>query len=142
MSAKSVLTAVLLIGLGIIFGVVLVSSFKGVGASFAGEDVSLGASSPPVKANAALLALNEAFHNISKEVTPTVVYITVEAKPQSRSDDGDGQKFFHFFPDFRFETSMLSQEPALRSNAFITASFAANTPAMRSISEFFRHFSS
>ncbi len=119
MSAKSVLTAVLLIGLGIIFGVVLVSSFKGVGASFAGEDVSLGASSPPVKANAALLALNEAFHNISKEVTPTVVYITVETKPQSRSDDGDGQKFFHFFPDFRFESPRRMPEVGAGSGVII-----------------------
>ncbi len=43
MSTKSILAAVFLISLGIIFGVVLVSSFKGVDFSFAGEDIKLGA---------------------------------------------------------------------------------------------------
>ena len=37
MTSKSVLVAVLLISLGIIFGVILVSSFKGVNFSLAGE---------------------------------------------------------------------------------------------------------
>ncbi len=93
MSSKSVITAVALIGLGIIFGVVLVSSFRGVDTSFAGEDVRLGGPSAPVKPNATLTALNEAFHDIAKTVTPAVVYIEVKAKPT----DGDAQRFFHFF---------------------------------------------
>ncbi|MBI3005053.1 MAG: Do family serine endopeptidase [Ignavibacteriales bacterium] len=121
MSFRSVITAVLLIGLGIIFGVVLVSSFKGVGASFAGEDVNLGASSPPIKSNATLLALNEAFHNISKEVTPTVVYITVESKPQTRSDEDETQRFFHFFPDFRFESPKRMPEMGAGSGVIIAS---------------------
>ena len=122
MSVRSVITAVFLIGLGIIFGVVLVSSFKGVGPSFAGEDVKLGANSPPVKPNASLLALNEAFHNISKAVTPTVVFITVEAKSQSRSDDDDGQRFFHLFPDFKFETPKRMPELGAGSGVIISPS--------------------
>ena len=93
MSSKSVLTAVALIGLGIIFGIVLVSSFKGVDTSFAGEDVRLGGPTAPVKPNATLLALNDAFHEIGKTVTPAVVYIQVESK----SSDNDAQQFFHFF---------------------------------------------
>lgn len=96
MSSKSIITAIVLIGLGIIFGVVLVSSFKGVDVSFAGEDVKLGAPAAPVKPNATLLALNEAFHEVGKAVTPSVVYIRVESKPSEGSDD-DAQRFFHFF---------------------------------------------
>ncbi len=96
MSSKSIITAVVLIGLGIIFGVVLVSSFKGVDVSFAGEDVKLGSANAPVKANATLLALNEAFHEVGEAVTPSVVYIRVESKPSEGSDD-DAQRFFHFF---------------------------------------------
>ncbi len=96
MSSKSIITAVVLIGLGIIFGVVLVSSFKGVEVTFAGEDVKLGSSSVPVKANPTLLALNEAFHEVGEAVTPAVVYIRVESKPSEGSDD-DAQRFFHFF---------------------------------------------
>ena len=74
MSTKSILAAVFLISLGIIFGVVLVSSFKGVDFSFAGEDVKLGAQQAPVKPNSTLQALNEAFHDVGKTVTPSVVY--------------------------------------------------------------------
>lgn len=96
MSSKSVIMAVALIGLGIIFGVVLVSSFKGVDVSFAGEDVKLGATSAPVKPNSTLMALNEAFHEVGKAVTPSVVYIRVESKPSEGKDD-DSQRFFHFF---------------------------------------------
>jgi serine protease Do len=96
MSSKSVITAVVLIGLGIIFGVVLVSSFKGVDLSFAREDVKLGAQSAPVKPNATLLALNEAFHEVGKAVTPSVVYIRVISKSSDDSQD-DSQRFFHWF---------------------------------------------
>lgn len=96
MSSKSIITAIVLIGLGIVFGVVLVSSFKGVDVSFAGEDIKLGTANAPVKPNSTLLALNEAFHEVGKAVTPSVVYIRVESKPSEGSDD-DAQKFFHFF---------------------------------------------
>ncbi len=93
MSSKSIITAVALIGLGIIFGVVLVSSFRGVDTSFAREDVKLGGPTAPVKPNSTLLALNEAFHEVGKTVTPSVVYIQVESKPS----DNESQRFFHFF---------------------------------------------
>lgn len=103
MSTKSVITAVLLIALGIVFGVTLVSSFKGVGVTFAGEEVKLGAQSTQVKSNAALKSLNEAYHAVAKEVTPTVVYIQVATKPKRDSKDEGQQFFFRFFgPDFRF----------------------------------------
>ena len=95
MSTKSVVVAVLLISLGIVFGVTLVSSFKGVDFTFAGQDVKLGAQSRSGSPNATLKALNDAYHNISKEVTPTVVYIIVTSKP--KSDRGSQIPFFHFF---------------------------------------------
>jgi S1-C subfamily serine protease len=96
MSTKSVVTAVVLISLGIIFGVVLVSSFKGVDLSFAGEDVKLGSQNAQMKPNATLQALNEAFRAIGKTATPSVVYVRVESKPAENSGD-DSQRFFHFF---------------------------------------------
>jgi serine protease Do len=103
MSTKSVLTAVLLIALGIVFGVTLVSSFKGVDLSFAGNEVKLGAQTAPSKSNTTLKALNEAYHTIAKDVTPTVVYIKVTTKPKQDSrDQSGGQFFFRFFgPDFK-----------------------------------------
>lgn len=96
MSTKSVVTAVVLISLGIIFGVVLVSSFKGVDLSFAGEDVKLRSQNASTRPNATLQALNEAFHAIGKTATPSVVYVRVESKPAENSED-DSQRFFHFF---------------------------------------------
>lgn len=100
MSTKSVVAAVLLIGLGIVFGVVLVSSFKGVEVTFAQDPPQIGSMAAPPKVNSALQALNEAFHTVAKDVTPSVVYITVKS---SRSGESDGtDRFFHFFgPEFR-----------------------------------------
>lgn len=101
MSTKSIVVAVLLIALGIVFGVTLVSTFKGVDLTFAGEDVPLGAQSKPTRANPTLQALNDAFHNIAKDVTPTIVYIKVVSNPVSDSRS-DRAPFFHFFgPDVR-----------------------------------------
>lgn len=98
MSMKSVVVAVLLISLGIVFGVTLVSSFKGVDFTFAGQDVKLGSQARLGTPNASLKALNDAYHAISKDVTPTVVYIIVTSKP--RTDRGNQNPFFHFFgPD-------------------------------------------
>ena len=100
MSMRSVVVAVLLIAVGIIFGVTLVSSFKGVDFTFAGQDVKLGAQSKPSTPHPTLQALNEAYHGIAKEVTPTVVYIIVTSKP--KNDRSSQNPFFHFFgPDFQ-----------------------------------------
>ena len=100
MSMKSVVVAVLLIAVGIVFGVTLVSSFKGVDFTFAGQDVKLGAQSKPSTAHPTLQSLNEAYHGIAKEVTPTVVYIIVTSKP--KSERSSQNPFFHFFgPDFQ-----------------------------------------
>ena len=92
MSMRSVVAAVFLISLGIIFGVVLVSSFKGVDLSFAGEDVKLGAKQAPVKPNTMLQSLNEAFHSVGETVTPSVVYVEV-VTGGGESDEGgsDGE---------------------------------------------------
>ena len=105
MSTKSVVAAVLLIALGIVFGVTLVSSFKGVDVSFAGEEAQLGAQQTQIKSSPTLRGLNDALRGIAKEITPTVVYIRVTTKPKANSRE-DGQFFFRFFgPD------MKPQEP-------------------------------
>ena len=122
MSTKSILAAVFLISLGIIFGVVLVSSFKGVDFSFAGEDVKLGAQQAPIKPNSTLQALNDAFHTVSKTVTPSVVFVKVEMDQESDSQD-DGNQFFHRFfgPDFKFDMPKRGPEIGTGSGFIITA---------------------
>ncbi len=97
MSKKTILASVFLIFIGIVFGVVMVSSFHGgIEPVFAGDpQVKLGGQ---VKSpNPEYKSMSKAFIEVSKEVTPTVVAITVTTKP---SKGGDLNEFFHFFgPD-------------------------------------------
>ncbi|MEE9288060.1 MAG: Do family serine endopeptidase [Bacteroidota bacterium] len=106
-SKKSVLAAVFLISVGIIFGGVLVSSFDStVEFGHAGNrpsQVELGASRPPVQGDADLQIASKAFVEVAKAVTPTVVSITVRTTGKDPSEDMEGFRFF-FGPDFpRFE---------------------------------------
>lgn len=95
MSTKSILLAIVLVSVGIIFGVVLVSGLKGVSVSFANTDVTLGSANSPVKAHPSLKAMNDAYRAIAEATTPSVVFITV--RTGSREDRGS--QFFHRFLD-------------------------------------------
>jgi serine protease Do len=104
MSRKSILAALFLICVGIVFGVVLVSSFKGgVEPGFAGDpQVKLGGPTPIKHPNADAKAFSKAFIEVSKAVSPATVTITVTTKAKGKSD-GDLNEFFHFFgPDSKF----------------------------------------
>ncbi|MCX7984259.1 MAG: Do family serine endopeptidase [Bacteroidetes bacterium] len=122
LSTKSVLAAIFLITLGIIFGVVLVSSYKGIEFSFAGEDVKLGAKEAPVRPNETLYALNEAFHQVGVTVTPSVVYVEVEMDPSSTEESDISQFFYRFFgPDFKFDMPRRAPEKGAGSGVIITS---------------------
>lgn len=97
MNKRSLAAAIMLIGVGIIFGVVLVSNFGngGVGSLFAGGVKDIGAKNPPVVVNETVRALNDAYKAVSKSVNPSVVSINVltETKvPKNRLPD-----IFKFF---------------------------------------------
>ncbi len=101
MSNRSIFKAVFLIFLGIVFGVVLVSNFRGVVAPGLAEegDVQIGVPSRLTQGGVDNRALNRAFVDVNKAVTPTVVSITVVTKPDEKA--GRMNDFFHFFgPDF------------------------------------------
>jgi serine protease Do len=103
MKQKSILYALFLITVGIVFGIVLVTSLSnGVNFSFAGgEPVKLGAQSPINNQNPDIKTLNQPFIEVAKAVTPTVVSINVVEKTAAKEDMP--QDFFHFFgPDFKF----------------------------------------
>ncbi|HUL42985.1 MAG TPA: Do family serine endopeptidase [Bacteroidota bacterium] len=100
MTKKSILASIVLIFVGIVFGVVLVSNFhEGIRLGFAGDpQVKLGAPSPIKNSDYDYKSLSKPFIEVSKAVTPTVVSITVTTKPQSTGNDLN--EFFHFFgPD-------------------------------------------
>lgn len=100
MSTKTILVSVLLVSIGILFGVVLVSGLKGVGVTFAQAEVTLGSGQKPVEPHPMLKTMNEVYKAISDATTPSVVYITVRSQ---ETEDRRGLEFFHRFfdPDTR-----------------------------------------
>jgi serine protease Do len=90
---KSIIASIALICVGIIFGIVLVSSYNGIKWSFAG-DTRIGAANPPA-GNEVLKSMSEGFRNISKEINPKVVSIVVTTKPEKTSNQM--RDFFKFF---------------------------------------------
>ncbi len=98
MSKRTVVAAIFLISIGIVFGAIVVSSFSGVKMSLAGGNEVTFNTTPPYRPSSGVADLNQAFVQVSKMVTPTVVAITVTVK----ADNSDQQNFFHFFgPDFQ-----------------------------------------
>ncbi len=94
MSKRTVIAAISLISIGIVFGAIIVSSFSGVNLSLAGGGVTFN-TTPPYKPSNEVESLNQAFIQVSKAVTPTVVAINVIGKAENP------QNFFHFYgPDF------------------------------------------
>ena len=97
MSKRTVVVAISLISIGIVFGAILVSSFSGVNLSLAGGSGVAFNTTPPYRPTNEVANLNQAFIQVSKAVTPTVVSITSTVKSENPSSN-----FFHFFgPDFK-----------------------------------------
>jgi serine protease Do len=117
MTKKSVFGALFLIGIGIVFGVLLVSNFHGgISAGFAGDpQVKLGAAAP-IKDGDATRVDSRGFVAVAKAVTPTVVSINVTMKDKKNEDI---QEFFHFFnsPDKK-----LQQQPEMGSGSGVVIS--------------------
>jgi serine protease Do len=102
MSRRSLGTALALIGVGVVAGVILMTTFStnAIEQLFA-ADIELGAASPPAMAPPAVKALNEQFVNVASAVTPTVVSISVKTDRKASAMRGMPQEFFRFFgPDF------------------------------------------
>ncbi|HYF02214.1 MAG TPA: Do family serine endopeptidase [Patescibacteria group bacterium] len=97
-SRKSpLLLAIALIGVGIVFGIILVSSFSSnsLRNAFAGSIDDIGAKSAPVTVGSEARILDEAFVSASKAVTPTVVSISVIGEARTQPNPfGDMFPFF------------------------------------------------
>ncbi len=98
---RSIVAAFFFITIGIIFGAILVTDMDGVDLGFAQQkQVQLGSGKTPAKTDLNLQAANDAFVRVSKEATPSVVYISVTTKV--RKPKGHDEEFFRFFPDWKF----------------------------------------
>jgi serine protease Do len=99
---KNILSALFLLIAGAMFGIVMVSNFNGTSFSDASpKEIKLGAEKSPLKSDDHLRAMNEAFANVAKMSTPSVVSIVVTTKAKKNDEMNE---FFHFFPDFKFRT--------------------------------------
>jgi serine protease Do len=99
MSKKSILSALALIIVGIVVGVILVSNLNtGVDLGFArGDDVKLGGPKPLVSQNQSLKAISDNFTAVAKAVTPSVVAITVTTSGKSSGNRDVPQDYWHRF---------------------------------------------
>jgi len=77
MSKRAVLTAIILVSTGILFGAVLVSSFSGSGFSMAGPSVSFDTNTPFTPSQS-VLELNQTFRDVAAIMTPQVVHVEVK----------------------------------------------------------------
>src|SRR4030095_1870422 len=99
MSRKSIIAAGFLILLSIIFGAVLMANCSGVKVVHSDSQVEFNTTAP-ITVNSDLKSMNDAFVEISKAVTPSVVYIVVKTEPK-KNDNKEEQPFKFFFgPDF------------------------------------------
>ena len=90
MKYKGIISALVLIGVGILFGALLVSGFGLVRPGYA--DVHLGADNPPVSLDADASSFGQAFIETAEKVTPVIVQIVVVSERENPHDE------FFFFP--------------------------------------------
>ena len=104
MPKKSIIAAGFVVLLSIIFGAVLIANFSGVKVVHSDSQIEFN-TTPPITVNPNVKSLNDAFVEISKTVTPTVVYIEVKTAPkkqennQQQPPDGNDPFKFFFGPD-------------------------------------------
>ncbi|MBU2446159.1 MAG: Do family serine endopeptidase [Bacteroidetes bacterium] len=98
MNRNKLFASIALVLIGIVFGVVLVSGFGYVKNGH--SSAQIGANNPLVAVNADAQKLSEAFIEVSKAVTPTVVSIEVSGEKKVDIPD-DHRDFFKDFPFFR-----------------------------------------
>ncbi|RPI17953.1 MAG: Do family serine endopeptidase [Ignavibacteriae bacterium] len=116
MSRKSIIAAGFVVMFALIFGAVLIANFSGAKLLHSDTQIEFN-TSPPLKTNPDVKSLNDAFVEISKSVTPTVVSIVVKTEPKKNQQEDDG---FHFFfgPDFK----MPDQGPEMGSGSGVIIS--------------------
>jgi serine protease Do len=125
MNAKSVLAAVLLIGLGIVFGAVLVSSFSSMGNGYAltNPNVVIGVQdrsgpNPQIDPH----ALSDAFIYAAEQTVPTVVSISVTSTRESGRTPRWFEEFHRFFgPDFEAPQEERGRRPRQGSGSGVIA---------------------
>lgn len=120
---RSLFAAVALIGVGVVMGVVLITSFStnAIEDLFA-SDLELGARQAPVQTPASIAQLNDQFVAVSGAVTRSVVSITVTTESRRPSMQRLPNDFFRFFgPEGEEDLGDLDEGEAGGSGVVITS---------------------
>ena len=121
MSKKSIIAAGFVVLFSLIFAVILIANFSGVKLIRSDSQIDFNTTPPIKNANPDMKSINDAFVEICKAVTPTVVSITVKNEPTKNDNQGqDENNPFHFFfgPDFK----MPNQGPEIGSGSGVIIS--------------------
>lgn len=124
MTKRAIFTAMGLIGTGIIFGVVLMTSFNSnaIEELFAAGTTDLGAKSAPVVVPPAVQAMNDQFASVADAVTKSVVSINVSVQSAPRSGGRRSlPDFFRFFEDEQMEAPEMPERDGAGSGVIISA---------------------
>ena len=114
MKMKGIVSAVVLLFIGVLFGAILVSGFGLVRPGFA--DVELGADNPPVSLDADASSFGQAFIETAEKVNPAIVQITVVS---DRGKDPHGDFFFFPFKDLPKEQKGSGSGILISDNGYI-----------------------
>lgn len=128
MSRRSLFTAISLIGIGVVVGVILMTSFSSnaLDKLFA-SDVTLGAGNPPAPAPPAVKLLNDQFANVAGVVTQSVVSISVKIDQKKANPGLEGmEELFRRFgpfisPDGNGQEEQMPERDASGSGVILTA---------------------
>jgi len=124
MTKRAIFTAMGLIGTGIIFGVVLMTSFNSnaIEELFAAGTTDLGAKTAPVVVPPAVQAMNDQFASVADAVTKSVVSINVSVESAPRSGGRRSlPDFFRFFEDEQMEAPEMPERDGAGSGVIISA---------------------
>lgn len=103
MSKKSIIASAIAVVAVLFFSAVLIANFNGFKKLIAGSQVDFKTDPPIQNVNANIKGLNDAFVEISKAVTPSVVYIDVTTDAKKSDDKNDKAFEFFFGPDFKMD---------------------------------------
>jgi len=100
MSKKAIFASAFLIVFALSFGAILIANFSGVKTLIADSQIEF-KTTPPIQSGANIKGINDAFVEIAKSVTPSVVFIDVTSNTKQKEGDKNFQ--FFFGPDFNMD---------------------------------------
>ncbi|MFZ4590335.1 MAG: Do family serine endopeptidase [Ignavibacteria bacterium] len=107
MSKKAIFASAFLLVFALAFGAVMVVNFSNVKSLVANSQIDF-KTAPPVQTSNDLKGLNDAFVEISKTVTPSVVFIDVTGNAKQNKNEDQNFQFF-FGPDMQMPDNNTPQ---------------------------------